>query len=279
MIRPPSAHGHSDEERPWSRRAFVMSLVAMPGALRPLHREQRTRAGVSPDRTGRPALTHTRNPRLTARPGRPFRSVTPGQARIGEGLERGGYLFVPQSYREDTPAPLIVALHGGGGHAGRWSDLHASCERNGVVLAAPDSRARTWDRVTGGFGPDVAFIDALLRYTFERCAIDPTRVALVGFSDGASYTLSLGPSNGDLFTHLMAWSPGFSDPEEPIVGQPRVLISHGSEDSVLPVRLTRSGLVPMFEMDGYDVTYLEFVGRHELTDEIVQRSFEWFLAG
>ncbi|MDE3003139.1 MAG: phospholipase [Gemmatimonadota bacterium] len=223
--------------------------------------------------------THARNPRLTARPRRPFRPVAPGQTRVGEGLQRGGYLFVPQSYREDTPAPLIVALHGGGGHAGRWSDLYASCERAGVILAAPDSRGRTWDRVTGAFGPDVAFIDALMRYTFERCVIDPTRVALVGFSDGASYTLSLGPSNGDLFTHLMAWSPGFSDPEAPIVGQPNVFISHGSEDRVLPVRLTRSGLVPMFEMDGYDVTYLEFAGRHELTDEVVQESFDWFLGG
>mgnify|MGYP003339183401 CR=1 FL=1 len=262
-LRASSARGRSDEARPWSRRAFVMSLVGMPVARR-LPRGERAWAA---------------NPRLTARPGRPFRSATPGQTRIGEDLGRGGYLFVPRSYREDTPAPLIVALHGGGGHAGRWSALYESCERAGVVLAAPDSRERTWDRVTGGFGPDVAFIDALLRYTFERCAIDPTRVALAGFSDGASYTLSLGPSNGDLFTHLMAWSPGFSDPEEPIVGRPRVLISHGSEDRVLPVRLTRSGLVPMFEMDGYDVNYLEFAGPHELTDDIVRRSFDWFLDG
>ena len=56
-----------------------------------------------------------------------------------------------------------------------------------------------------------------------------------------------------------------------------MLISHGSEDRVLPVSLSRSALVPMFEMDGYDVTYLEFVGRHELTTEIVTQSFDWFL--
>jgi phospholipase/carboxylesterase len=274
MTPPPStnrAGGH-----PWSRRAFVLSLLGMPAGLRsPQH--VGTRTDVMSHPSPRTVGLNPRNPRLTARPRRPFRPAKPGQTRIGEHLERGGYVFVPQSYREDTPAPLIVALHGGGGHAGRWSDLHESCERAGVILAAPDSRARTWDRVAGGFGPDVAFIDALLRYTFERCAIDPTRIALAGFSDGASYTLSLGPSNGDLFTHLMAWSPGFSDPEEPIVGQPRVLVSHGSEDRVLPARLTRLGLVPMFEMDGYDVTYLEFTGRHELTDEIVRQSFDWFL--
>ena len=278
MILPPSAQGHSNEGHQWSRRAFVVSLVGVPAALQP-RRPESSLADLSKNGTQRTTGPHTRSPRLTARPRSPFRPVAPGQTRIGEGLERGGYLFVPQSYRQDTPAPLMVALHGGGGHAGRWSELHESSERAGVILAAPDSRTRTWDRVTGDFGPDVAFIDALMRYTFERCVIDPTRIALVGFSDGASYTLSLGPSNGDLFTHLMAWSPGFSDPEEPIVGQPSVFISHGSEDRVLPVRLTRSGLVPMFEMDGYDVTYLEFTGRHELTEEIVQQSFDWFLAG
>lgn len=224
-----------------------------------------------------PAERALRNPRLTARPDRPFRRVATGQTRIGEGLARGGYLFVPASYREEEPAPLILALHGGGGDAGRWSALHAICEQQGIVLAAPDSRGHTWDRVHGSFGPDVAFIDAVLRFSFERCSIDSTRIGLAGFSDGASYTLSLGPSNGDLFTHLMAWSPGFSNPETPIVGRPRVFVSHGSEDGVLPVALSRSAIVPMFEMDGYDVTYREFVGRHELTSEIIAQSFGWFL--
>jgi phospholipase/carboxylesterase len=242
----------------WSRRAFLgvaLSALQVQGS-----------ADHAP-----------RNPRLTARPGRPFRRVATGQTRIGEGLARGGDLFVPASYREEEPAPLILALHGGGGDAGRWSALHTICGQQGIVLAAPDSRGRTWDRVHGSFGPDVAFIDAVLRFTFERCSIDPARIGLAGFSDGASYTLSLGPSNGDLFTHLMAWSPGFSNPEDPIVGQPRVFVSHGSEDGVLPVALSRSAIVPMFEMDGYDVTYREFVGRHELTAETIAQSFSWFL--
>jgi predicted esterase len=36
-------------------------------------------------------------------------------------------------------------------------------------------------------------------------------LAVSGFSDGASYALSIGPANGDLFTHVMAFSPGFAD--------------------------------------------------------------------
>lgn len=255
-----------------TRRSFVTTLAGLSASL--AWRVDHLLGHRDPDAAD---PHHSMDPRLTARPRHPFRPVEPGRTLIGEHLDRGGLLYVPTSYREDTPSPLLVALHGGGGDADRWSSLFAACDRHGVVLAAPDSRGRTWDRAHGDFGPDVAFIDAVLRFTFERCAIDEARIALAGFSDGASYALSLGPSNGDLFTHLIAWSPGFSNPAEPIVGRPRVLISHGSEDGVLPVAVSRSALAPMFEMDGYDTTYLEFEGGHELTDAIVEESFDWFL--
>jgi phospholipase/carboxylesterase len=217
------------------------------------------------------------DPRLTARPGRPTIDPQRGAARLGPELDRGGILFVPEGYNSEEPAPLMVALHGAGGTAQSWARLYDHCEERGIVLLAPDSRARTWDVVLGGYGPDVRFIDRALEYTFERCAIDPEHIALVGFSDGASYALSLGPSNGDLFTHLIAWSPGFSSPEDPIVGRPLVYISHGSEDRVLPVRLSRDALAPMFEMDGYDMRYDEFSGRHEMPEPIIAASLEWFL--
>lgn len=257
--------------RAWTRRQFVGTFLVAPKLGIANHDTEDASLGY---------LSRTElelNARLTARPRRPFRAVRTGQTRIGENLDRGGYLFVPESYREYQPAPLVLALHGGGGHAGRWSNLYDECEDRGIVLVAPDSRDRTWDRIGGAFGPDVAFIDAVLRFTFERCAIDPLRIALAGFSDGASYTLSLGPPNGDLFTHLMAWSPGFSDPEEPIVGQPKIFVSHGTDDKVLPVNLSRSAIVPMFDMDGYEVTYVEFAGPHELPTEVVDESLDWFL--
>lgn len=229
-------------------------------------------------RDGAPRLDPRLDPRLEARPVRPFREAEPGVTEFGQNLERGGLLYVPGSYSQEAPAPLIVALHGSGGRSDSWSRLFDLCEEFGVILLAPDSRGTTWDRVNADFGPDVRFIDAALRFTFERCAVDPTRLALAGFSDGASYALSLGPSNGDLFTHLIAWSPGFSSPVEPIVGSPSVFVSHGTADRVLPVSASSSGIVPMFEMDGYVVAYEEFDGAHEIPDPIARRAMEWFLA-
>ena len=59
-------------------------------------------------------------------------------------------------------------------------------------------------------------------------------VTVCGFSDGASYALSIGLANGDLFGHVLAWSPGFVAPPE-FVGRPRVFVSHGTDDRVLPI--------------------------------------------
>jgi phospholipase/carboxylesterase len=217
-------------------------------------------------------------PRLTSRPGSP--TVTPlrGLTQLGLGVGRDGLLYVPESYSPDTPAPLFLALHGAGGSGASWASYPARAEARGMVLLAPDSRSGTWDLAIGDFGPDVEFLDRALRYTFQTCRIDPARVALGGFSDGASYALSLGVSNGDLFSHLVAYSPGFYEPSDPIVGKPRVYVSHGTWDDVLPVTISRDDIVPGFRGAGYDVTYREFEGYHEVPAEISESALDWFLA-
>jgi len=218
-----------------------------------------------------------RDPRLTARPGRPTIPAPRGAVTVETDKGRGGILYVPDQYKPTLPAPLIVALHGGGGRARSWERLYEPCEKHGIVLLAPESRGRTWDAIQGMFGSDVIFLDSALQYVFSRCAIDPEKIALAGFSDGASYALSLGPSNGDLFTRLIGFSPGFSYPEDPIIGRPKVFISHGTEDRVLPVALSRDGIAPMFDMDGYTIHYEEFTGGHEMPPEVLAKALDWFL--
>jgi phospholipase/carboxylesterase len=52
----------------------------------------------------------------------------------------------------------------------------------------------------------------VLEETFSRYAVDPARLAVGGFSGGASYALSLGSDTGHLFTYVLAFSPGFMAP-------------------------------------------------------------------
>jgi phospholipase/carboxylesterase len=147
-------------------------------------------------------------------------------------------------------------------------------DEHGILLLAPDSRAATWDVIRGGFGPDVAFLDRALERVFASCPVDPGRVALEGFSDGASYALSLGIGNGDLFTHLIAFSPGFAAPAVQ-VGRPRILVTHGVHDAVLPIDRCSRRLVPALEGAGYDVTYEEFDGGHVVPPELARQAVLW----
>lgn len=214
---------------------------------------------------------------LRSRPGSPARSISPGLHRLGLEEERDGALYVPAGYRADRPAPFVLSLHGAGSNEllGLFP-LRDLADEAGIVMLSPASRGRTWDVLLGGFGPDIAFIDAALAWTFERCAVDPARTALSGFSDGASYALSLGITNGDLFPHVLAFSPGFAAPAGQ-TGVPRFFVSHGTEDNVLWIDHTSRRVVPSLSDAGYDVTYVEFDGGHTVPPEIARQGLDWFL--
>ncbi len=222
--------------------------------------------------------SEVRRGRLQARPQqRPMGDVAErGLLPLKLGAQRDGFLYVPQGYRADQPLPLVVMLHGAGGHARHaldpWLEL---ADAAGVLLLAPDSRGPTWDLILDDYGPDVAFIDQSLRKVFERYAVDPKRVAIEGFSDGASYALSLGIANGDLFTHVVAFSPGFLAPPEQ-QGEPRLFISHGTGDRVLLIDRCSQRIVPRMQQAGYEVRYHEFDGPHTVPDDIAHQALEWF---
>ncbi len=216
--------------------------------------------------------------RLRARPVRPVAAApVPGLHRLGYGHRRDGLLYVPAGHRRDRPAPLAVLLHGAGSDASRGlALLRDLADDAGLLLLAPDSRGGTWDVLLGGFGPDVAFLDRALADMFDRHAVDPARVAVGGFSDGASYALSLGIGNGDLFGHVLAFSPGFAAPPAP-VGSPRLFLSHGTGDRVLPIDRCSRRLVPALRTAGYQVRYDEFDGPHVVPPAIAVAALRWFL--
>lgn len=60
---------------------------------------------------------------------------------------------------------------------------------------------------SGQYGPDLLYIKNALAFTLTHYKINRGRMALAGFSDGATYALSLGLTGG-LFNYLIAFSPG-----------------------------------------------------------------------
>jgi predicted esterase len=205
--------------------------------------------------------------RLHARPGLPEgpaqdTGARPGLHPLNLDSARDGFCYVPAGYRPDAPVPLVLLLHGASGNARNGlAPLQPLADAAGLLLLAPDSRRETWDVIRGGYGPDIAFIDAALTATFARYAVDPAHLGIGGFSDGASYALSVGLTNGDLFTHILAFSPGFLAPAGQH-GRPAIFISHGTHDTVLPIDRCSWRIVPRLQEAGYAVLYREFDGLH-----------------
>jgi len=228
------------------------------------------------------SLTETASAgRLTSRPvATPTESIGTGLHHLYLGVDTGrdGSIYVPQSYRPGHPAPLLLFFHGNRGDKTQVLELwQAYSEHTGTILLLPESRKRSWDRILDkAFGPDLVFVDQALKLTFAALSIDTKHMAVAGFSDGASYALSLGQTNGDLFTHIAAFSPGESAPMTR-VGHPPVFIMHGIEDDILDINETSRKIVPELSADGYNVTYGEFHGQHLVIDEEKDKFFKWFL--
>lgn len=204
--------------------------------------------------------------RLTARPkALKGGAVQPGAQPLSLGSGgRDGTLYIPKDYRPGQPIPLVLALHGATGSSrGPIRMFSPMADEMGFALVVPESRGRTWDAIMADFGPDRDFIDQALESAWSRLSIDPARVGVVGFSDGATYALAMGLANGDLFHGIAAFSPGFLIPVEN-VGKPPIFISHGRQDSILPIDSCSRRIVPALQRAGYRVTYKEFDGDHEV---------------
>ena len=201
-----------------------------------------------------------------------------GQQPLKLGSDRDGVLFVPKGYKDDVPTPLVLMFHGAGGTGLGVSYTFAVADDLGIIMLAPDSRDEaTWDFLVHGYGEDVEFIGMALKDTYARLNVDRKRMAIAGHSDGASYALSLGLGTGDTFGKIMAFSPGVMQPAE-VHGKPKIFISHGLSDPIMPIDVTSRKFVPRLKGLGYEVTYREYEGRHGVTAAVVREGFEWFMS-
>ena len=224
---------------------------------------------IDPRLAGRLAFAHrlpTRDP------------IPPGRSLLGIFQKRDAVLVVPPGLQPRKPTPLMVLFHGGGGSAEKilpMMEEHA-CAR-GFLLLAPQSSFPTWDLVIAGNGPDRERLDAALVEVASRFLLDPTRLAFAGHSDGGSYALSLGLTNGNIVSHVIASSAGFMSVHLQ-VGAPRLFVSHGTRDEQIPIDRSARAHAAKLREAGYDLTYVEYDGPHAYRPTIVRQSVDFFLA-
>jgi predicted esterase len=218
--------------------------------------------------------------RVTARPpasGPALPMSTPGEHPLDLGPGPEVLVRVPTLPDDDTtPQRLVLTLHGAGGNArGGLAPLLPLADAHRLLLVSPSSRDTTWDVVMqGAWGSDVRRIGQALTHVFATYPVEPSRLAISGFSDGASYALSLGLANADLFTHIIAFSPGFLLPA-PRAGTPRVYLSHGRTDTVLPIDQTARRIVAQLQTAAIPTEVHEFDGPHVVPPDIAEDAVDW----
>lgn len=106
--------------------------------------------------------------------------------------------LVPDDHPE-SPA-LVIALHGTGGKGEQMlRALERSCEHLGIVCIAPDALRPAGDGYAWTYRDESEwFVDHLISTAAEEHGIDPKRVIVVGFSQGANIALILAQSRQDL---------------------------------------------------------------------------------
>ncbi len=210
---------------------------------------------------------------LTARPDPSATlALPPGTSALAPARGRAGLLHVPPR----PPRALVVVLHGAGGTArDGLSLLSGLADERDLALLAPASAGPTWDAVTGTGDADTRALDEALHEVLGRLPVP--RLAVAGFSHGASYAITLGLENGDLLERVVAFSPGFSAARQ-LRGRPALLVTHGVADAVLPVDVTSRRLVPALRRQGYVVDSREFAGGHVVPPELAGQAADWLAA-
>jgi phospholipase/carboxylesterase len=200
-----------------------------------------------------------------------------GRNRLGIDAERDAILYVPNDLDTSVPVPLLVMFHGAGGFPEKvlpFLEQHA--EQHRFLLLVPHSMLPTWDLVIGGNGPDLARLGTALTRVFSHYSIDMKHFGFAGFSDGGSYSLSIGLTNGDLVSHVMVFSGGFMSVFMQH-GTPRVFIAHGLIDEQLPIETSGRAHASKLKGAGYNVEYVEFNGKHIIHPPVVQLAMEFFM--
>ncbi len=202
-------------------------------------------------------------------------------------------LFVPESYDPETPAPLIVSLHG----LGRTYDwlmgyegFLDQAEAGGHIVVTPLGYIRrgwygsrpTEDPVDGERSEeDVMNVLSRVRDEYN---VDPGRIYLWGHSMGGAGTYHIATRNPDLFAGLAVAAPAPRADLDPgmleAIRQVPILVIHGDEDEVVPVERTRRWVGEMQAL-GMAHLYIEVSGGdHSLvvsqTPENMRRIVDFF---
>ena len=225
-----------------------------------------------------PIVTPLLSPVILTRVTAPTGSASIGTTVPYSTSAQEAFMYVPTGYKQSVPSAFVLIYHPENLTAFAGIQLfqpHADAAN--IVLLAVDSYNTTWDYIySENYGFDVQFSNDALATAFKVVNVDATRVAVAGFSDGGTYALTVGRTNGNLFSHVIAFSPSEMLPYT-TEGSPKFFISQGLNDTLDDPVDSGEFITSKLTAAGYTVDYVEFNGAHEIPDAIVQQGIA-FLA-
>ena len=204
-----------------------------------------------------------------------------GFVQIEHGEARG-VLLTPEEIDPERPYPLFTVFHG----AGRQDEmLVKACRREPEARQAfffiPRSVAPTWDLIAGGEGEDFAFLEHAWDLIYRRYPIDPERQSVIGYSDGASYALSLALSSPGFFDAALCWAAGFVVMDRRAVGEKsrrtRMYLEYGTHDELFGFKEVALPMRERLEAAGYAVEFsVDEGGRHWPSGDFQSQALDWY---
>ncbi|PID01756.1 MULTISPECIES: alpha/beta hydrolase [unclassified Sporosarcina] len=184
--------------------------------------------------------------------------------------------------KSEEKQPALFLLHGMGSHEDdlpqlvqEFKETHHIFSLRGPVVHAPGYAFFTIEEegkpVREVFDKVLVYIQSFIREAIQEYDLDPERLTVIGFSQGAALAQALGvtliPSLHGVAA-LSGYVPDFVKSEYAIqsVENQHVFISHGDYDYIIP---SQSGVESKeyFESLGADVTFKTYNDGHGVTSE------------
>lgn len=165
---------------------------------------------------------------------------------VSSNEKRTYLLYVPESYDPNTPAPLVISIHGFAEwpahqmQVTHWNDL---ADEYGFIVVYPSGtdfpkrwRASVGDGNSSDSMPDVIFISDLIDRLESEYNIDPARIYANGLSNGGGMSFVLSCTLSGRIAAIGTVSGAFLFPWESCDRSRPVpaIIFHGTADPIVP---------------------------------------------
>jgi phospholipase/carboxylesterase len=186
--------------------------------------------------------------------------------------------------------PAIVAIHGRGSHAGDLIELapYFGADWLTITPQAPQALGfgyhwyevlRVGDPEPQGFARSIDLLQQFIAGLPSAYPIDPQRIFLMGFSQGAVMSFALGLTEPQRYAGIVAMSGYIAPQTQQEANTARlanlpILITHGTHDTVIPISFGRAAQAWLDETPAH-VEYHEYPMGHQVSEASLSDVVRW----